>query len=381
MRWIVAPDSFKGSLSAVDAARAMSLGLRRADPGAVWKTLPMADGGEGSLDALHAALGGRWQSARVNDAAGHGQQVQWLRLPDGRGVIEVARVVGLLQAGATDLALRDTRGVGQLMLACLDAGVDRLAIALGGSSTNDGGAGCLAALGARFLDRDGNVLLPHPSGLENLHSVDVSMLDPRVRSVDLEIWSDVDNPLLGMRGATSVFGPQKGVTADRIAWFDGILSRLAGLCDAAFGRSLSMAAGSGAAGGLGYALQLLRGTMVSGGEAVSACLGLEAAMDDCDWVLVGEGRSDAQTLSGKAPLAVARLARRKGVPVTLLSGAIQPSPALHAAFDGCFSVCSGPMTLPEAQRAAADMLADATEQVARTILAARRDSVPGAGRR
>lgn len=372
MHWLLTPDSFKGCLSAEMVAQAMAAGIGRADPAAACELLPMADGGEGTLSVLHRALGGEWRSFEVNNAGGRPCRAACLFLDDGSALIEVARVIGLEAAGAAPVAARSSYGVGQLMRACLDAGAQRLMVALGGSSTNDGGAGCLAALGLRLLDADGEALSGTPDDLARLQRLETDGLDPRLAEVPLEVWSDVDNPLLGARGASRVFAPQKGARADELPALEAALQRFAAFADRAWGQAASTLPGSGAAGGLGYALKLIGGVLQSGAGAVAHHVRLADAIARADWVVTGEGRSDVQTLAGKVPSEVARQAHLAGVPVTLLSGALDEETRLAALFDGCFSVCPGPMPLSAALADAAELIANASEQLARALCAARR---------
>jgi glycerate kinase len=245
-------------------------------------------------------------------------------------------------------------------------------VALGGSSTNEAGAGLLAALGARFTGRDGRAIeRPALCDLEHIVTVDFAQLDARLAGVRLAALSDIDSPLCGAAGATAVFGPQKGVASERVALYDGWIGHFAALCEAALGRQVANCAGAGAAGGLGWALQLLGAEAKSGAIAIAEMNGLDAALAGADWALTGEGRSDAQTLRGKAPLAVAQLGRRHGTVVTLLSGAIAAD-SLHALathFDGCFSIIPRPMALELAIESAGELLADAAEQLTRLRMA------------
>ncbi|WP_293813740.1 glycerate kinase [uncultured Aquitalea sp.] len=374
MRWLLAPDSYKGSLSAAEVAQAMRRGLLRADPAAECVLKPMADGGEGTLDALHAASGGEWLSLPSLDAVGRAQEVACLRLPNGMVVVEVARIVGLPQAGETAVLQRHSGGVGSVLRQLRESGVRRIAVALGGSSTNDGGAGCLAALGAEWRDATGGVLDGSPAQMAACVTLLAEGLREAWRDVELEIWSDVDNPLTGSRGATAVFGAQKGVSADVAQALDAGIEAWAGELDALHGEAVRLRPGSGAAGGLGYALQWLGGCMRSGAEAVAEHTGLAAALTQADWALSGEGRSDSQTLSGKAPACVAALAATAGVPVSLISGAVEADAEgrLAQRFQGMFSLCNRPMTLAMALDEAAERVAECAEQLARAILAARR---------
>ena len=380
MRVVVAPDSFKGSLTAPEAAAAIARGVARAAPVAVAVQRPMADGGEGTLDAVMRAAGDGAirgtldvegaDGARI--AAGYGIVER-----DGEpvAVLEAAQVVAITDAAgmSVDVTSRSTRGLGQQIRALLDRGLRRFMVGVGGSSTNDGGAGLLAALGVRFLDAAGRDVASTPRGLERLARADASSFDARLAACEIAILSDVNNPLAGPRGATAIFGPQKGVAADRVAAIDATIARYAALVEPALGRGAAERPGAGAAGGLGYALMLAGGTLRSGAEVVADLIGLDAALDDADWAITGEGRSDAQTLLSKGPSVVAGRARARGVPVSLLSGAIDASslPALNARFDGCFALPAGPATLDACVRDAATTLADRAEAMTRLFAASR----------
>jgi glycerate 2-kinase len=374
---VVAVDSFKGSLAAHEACEAIARGLRRARSDIEVRLRPMADGGEGTLDALLAASPhGRRLRVGVRGAAGAPIDADVGILADGRGVVEIARIVGLTDAAATrtDVRERDTRGVGAALLHLVDAGCRDIAVALGGSSTNDGGAGLLAALGVRFLDGAGRELAPTPTGLAALARVDASTLNGRLDGMALTILSDVDNPLTGARGATAIFGPQKGVARADVEAIDRTLAHYAALLEAALGRTAATQPGAGAAGGLGFALQMLGARFASGAEVVADINGLDAALAGAAWVITGEGRSDEQTLMHKAPLVVALRARKRGVPVTLLSGAIDPAAiaALGAQFDGLFALPPGPATLADSIAHTADWLADRAQALAQLFFSAPR---------
>ncbi len=378
---VVAPDSFKGSLSAPAVCAAIARGLARVWPEAEIRERPMADGGEGTLDAVLWALGagGQRRIQIVGGAGGAPVSAAWGLVdgPKGRtAVIEIAEVVGLTDAAGMRVSVgaRTTRGVGELMRALLDLGIRRFLIGVGGSSTNDGGAGMLASLGLALFDAAGGPVAPTPDGLASLTRADAGGLDPRLAQASITIMSDVNNPLCGERGATAIFGAQKGVAAGDGARFDATLSRFATLAERAVGVSAAANAGAGAAGGLGFALQLLGGTFCSGAEVIAQLIGLDAALAGADWAITGEGRSDAQTLLRKAPWVVAERARASGVPITLLSGAVDPAALaeLGRAFDGCFALPAGPASLAECIAQADRLLADRAEQIARVFVAARR---------
>ena len=373
---VLAPDSFKGSLSAAAAAAALAEGLRRVWPDADLRLCPMADGGEGTLDAV-LSRGGQRSTDRVSDVSGKPLTVAYGSIGEpATAVLEVAQVVGLTDpAVATiDVEHRTTLGVGELMRHRLDAGVRRFMIGLGGSSTNDGGAGLLAALGLSLTDARGQAIAPTPAGLAALAAVDASGLDPRLADAEIIVMSDVNNPLTGDRGATAIFGPQKGASRERIAEIDRRIANFASLAERALNRRAQDEPGAGAAGGLGFALQLIGGKMRSGAEVVADLVGLDAALDGAGWAITGEGRSDAQTALGKTPLIVALRAAAQQIPVSLISGSIDRSalPALGRYFAGCFSLPSGPAKLEQCLAQAAELLADRAEQVARLFDIARR---------
>jgi len=381
---VVAPDSFKGSLSAPEAAAAIAAGLARGAPGATAILRPMADGGEGTLDAVVRAAGGAASRGEIEVEGAGGAPVRaGYGIVDRDGsptaILECAQVVAITDAAgmSVPVASRTTTGLGLQLRALLDLGVRRFMVGLGGSSTNDGGAGLLVALGLRLLDADGRDVEPTPDGLARLSRADASALDARLAACEITIMSDVDNPLAGERGATAIFGPQKGVEAGEVAAIDATLARYAAIVESAAGKRAAERPGAGAAGGLGHALMLAGGTMRSGAEVVADLIGLDAALADADWAITGEGRSDAQTLLSKGPCIVADRARARGVPVTLLSGAVDAASlaALHARFDGgCFALPAGPATLDTCVRDAAALLADRAEAIGRLFVAGRRHS-------
>ena len=376
-RIVIAPDSFKGSLDAIDVARAIASGVRRVWPDADCVLVPMADGGEGTLDAVLSA-GGERRAVQIRGAAG-GPLCAGFGIVerDSRpvAIIETAQVVGITEpAGmAVPVGERATQGMGELIRHALELGVRDFLIGLGGSSTNDGGAGLLVGLGVRLLGEDDRTIAPHPEALGQLRRVDASGLDPRLGESRITIMSDVDNPLTGPRGATAIFGPQKGVTPDLHERYDGAIAGFARLAEKAFGRRASDNPGAGAAGGLGFALQLIGGEFRSGAEVIADLLRLDEALTGADWLITGEGRTDLQTLLGKTPHVVAQRAAKQGVPASLLSGGIDRAalPALADTFAGCFSLVFGPMSLADAIADSAGLLADSAEQMSRLLDSAR----------
>ncbi|WP_296654612.1 glycerate kinase [Paraburkholderia sp.] len=365
---VIAPDSFKGSLSADGVAAAIAEGIRRARPDADIRLCPMADGGEGTLDAMLIA-GGKRHVISVRGAAGPMRDAAVGLLQDGSAIVETAEIVGITDpvGMGVPVAARSTTGMGQAIRILLDEGVRRFYVALGGSSTNDAGAGLLVGLGLQLFDAAGQPVDPTPEALVRVARVDVSGLDARLADASFVAMSDVDNPLTGEHGATAVFGPQKGVTPEQVAPIDAALAHFADLVEAALNRRVRNEAGSGAAGGLGFALRMLGASIEPGAEVVARQIGLDTALHGANWLITGEGRSDVQTLHGKAPFIACRHAQAAGVPATLLSGAVDPAalPRLSEHFSGCFSPAPGPITLDAAIRDAATLLTNVTEQLAR----------------
>ena len=323
MRILVAPDKFAGTLTAVQAADAIAEGWRRQAPVDEVTTVPMADGGPGFLDVMHASLGGELNAATVRGPLGASVPATFLMV-EGTAYIESAQACGLdllphqerrPVAGATESA--STYGVGQLVAVAIEAGAQRIVVGLGGSGTNDGGAGLLAALGA--TSQPEGALTAGPSGMAELTSVDVEPARRRVAGVELVAATDVDNPLLGLRGATNVFGPQKGIAAERLIEVDGALTTFAHLAD----RSFADEPGAGAAGGLGFALLLLGGRREPGFETVAGAVRLAEHVSAADLVVTGEGKLDWQSMSGKVVSGLAALAGKAMRPCVALAGDVQ----------------------------------------------------------
>lgn len=351
MKVVLAPDSFKESMSAAQAVAAMARGVRTVLPDAECVEVPMADGGEGTADALVAALGGQWRTVASTDALGRPIEAAY-GLSGGLAVVEVAAAVGigLVAPAERDVARSSSLGVADLIRDALGAGATRLVVGLGGSATTDGGAGLLAGLGVRWLDADGNALSPTPAGLAALDHADVSGLDPRLAAVAIELASDVTNPLLGTEGAAAVFGPQKGATPGQVPVLDATLARIADALVAAGLPDVRDLPGSGAAGGLGAAFLALGARMRRGVEVVAEAAHLEEAVAGADLVLTGEGSLDRQTLSGKTPAGVADVAARHGVPVIAFAGRLGEGSEelLGRGFAAVVSITTGPCDLATA---------------------------------
>ncbi|GLX13726.1 hypothetical protein Pstr01_19650 [Pseudomonas straminea] len=353
MKIVIAPDSFKESLSAPDVAQAIARGWLAVYPDAEIVLCPMADGGEGTVDAVLAAAGGERREQVVQGPLATSVTAHWGWLGDGTAVIEMAAASGLhhVPSGQRDPRVTSSYGTGELIIAALDAGAKRIILGLGGSATNDGGSGLLRALGVRFLDAGGNELRPGGAALAALQRVDLSALDTRLHDVQVEVAADVDNPLCGAKGASAVFGPQKGASAQQVEELDAALARLAEVVGEALGEDFSTFPGVGAAGGLGFAAKAFLGARFRPGiELVAELSGLADAVRGADLVITGEGRLDDQSLHGKTPVGVARVAREQGVPVIALAGSLGEGyqQVYEAGIEACFSLAPGPITLEQA---------------------------------
>lgn len=379
MRVLVAPDSFGGALDSVGVAEAIATGWRTARPEDVVLPVPMADGGEGTLAAVAAALGERAvrRSAMVHDPLGRAVRADWLLLDEGRtAFIEMAAASGLARLAEGERTpasalIASTRGTGELLLAALDAGVTSVVLGLGGSATTDGGAGMLSALGARFLDASGGELPPGGAALARLARIDAGGLDPRLRGVEVVVASDVTNPLTGAAGAAAVYGPQKGANAAAVTELDAALAVFGAAAEATTDRAVVDVAGAGAAGGTGTALLAFTGVALRPGFAVVAELvRLPAGLAEADLVITGEGRADEQTLAGKTAMGVAQLARDADVPVVLLCGGLGPGAELlerAGLFDLVQPIPDRPMPLAEAMADTERLLVNAAERLARSV--------------
>jgi glycerate kinase len=370
MKIVIAPDSFKESLSAPQVAEAIAAGWADVYPQAELCLRPMADGGEGTVDAVLAATGGERRECEVSGPMGAPVLAHWGWLENATAVIEMAAASGLhwVAREQRDATVASSRGTGELICAALDAGAQRIILGLGGSATNDGGAGLLQALGVRFLDAAGRDLAPGGAALAQLDQIDLTGLDPRLLDVQVEVAADVDNPLCGEKGASAVFGPQKGATPAQVAQLDAALSRLAWVVSGTLGEDFSQFPGVGAAGGLGFAAKaFLRARFRPGIELVAELSELADALRGADLVITGEGRLDEQSLHGKTPVGVARQAQAAGVPVVALAGSLgEGYEQLYAVgIDAAFSLTPGPVTLEQACADAAAQLRARAGDIAR----------------
>ncbi len=362
----MAPDSFKGSLTSVEVAQALAHGWRRVRRGDEIVLAPLADGGEGTLEAIAATGEWTWQTVDATDPIGRPVAARWLRSLDGeRAVVELASASGLsrLKPGERDPFGASTRGTGEVLVAVLDAGIRHIVLGIGGSATSDGGRGILEALGARVTDHaDGTV------------RVDLSGLDARLRDVELRIACDVTNPLLGVDGAAATYGPQKGADAAAVTVLDARLARWADALDAATGRNERQTPGAGAAGGTAFGLLSVRAwfrtlELVPGVDLVVDETGLRDRLAGADLVITGEGRIDAQTAFGKTAMGVARLAREVGVRCVAVGGGVEPEgvAALETFGATVVPVWERPVPLAEALAAGAAPLVECGARIAATF--------------
>jgi glycerate kinase len=330
MKIICAPDSFKESMTAEQAAMAMRDGILQAHRDAQVDLCPIADGGDGTVDAMLSATDGKARVTRVAGPLAEPIMATWGILGDGHtAVIEMAAASGmaLLDADQRDPARTTTYGTGELIRAALDAGVKRILVGIGGSATNDGGCGMAQALGARFIDKDNHAIdQPMAGGLiQSVVDIDMSTLDPRIGDCEIVVACDVTNPLTGPNGAAHVYGPQKGADAQMVIQLDDALKHLADLIAQKLGKDVRDVPGSGAAGGLGAGLLAFTGaTLKSGVDMVLDAVRFDQRVADCDLCLTGEGRLDGQSVSGKATTGVAQRAARHGVPTVALVGSVGP---------------------------------------------------------
>ncbi len=369
MKLLLAPASYKESMSAREAAEAMARGARAADPRLPLELLPVADGGEGTLDTLVFSGRGVTRAVEVTGARGEPVTARIGLLPDGSMVVEAAEAVGLarLPPERRDPRLATSRGVGEMIRAALDLGATRIVVGLGGSATNDGGAGALRALGAVLLDASGQPVEPGGAALARLASADLAGLDPRLARVPLAIACDVRSPLCGDGGASRLFGPQKGATPAVVEELEAALGHFGRVLERALGRELAEVPGAGAAGGLGAGLLASGGRLVPGAELVLQAIGFDRHLGHALGVLTGEGALDGQTPQGKAIAAIVSHAYRARVPVIALAGRLVPGyEALFArGLTSAFSIVPGPCDLATARAEGAANLEAAARAVVR----------------
>ncbi|MCG3463143.1 glycerate kinase [Xenorhabdus bovienii] len=370
MKIVIAPDSFKESLSALQVAEAIEQGFREIFPQATYIRLPMADGGEGTVESLVAATGGQRISCSVTDPLGQPVDAFFGLLGDGKtAVIEMAAASGLhlVPMEQRNPLITTSYGTGELILAALEHGVQKLILGIGGSATNDGGAGMMQALGAKLWDGDSRILPWGGAALTRLESINLSSLDPRLNQLEITVACDVNNLLCGESGASAIFGPQKGATPEMVKVLDSALHHYGMKIESLTGKKVIDVAGAGAAGGMGASLLgCLDANLQSGIEIVINILKLEEAIQEADLVITGEGRMDSQTIQGKTPIGVARVAKKFGIPtIALVGGMSRDYHVVHQhGLDAVFSIVPGVCSLSDALANGADNLRITARNVA-----------------
>lgn len=359
MKIVIAPDSYKESLSALEVATQIELGFKEVFPEAIYVKVPMADGGEGTVQAMVEATQGRHIEVDVTAPLGDRVRSFYALTGDGRtAVIEMAAASGLALVPATQRnpEVTTSYGTGELITAALDAGARHLILGIGGSATNDGGAGMLQALGAQLLTEQGQAIGRGGAALAQLARIDLSGLDSRLADCTIEVACDVDNPLTGPRGASAIFGPQKGATPEMVQSLDANLQHFARIILRDVGVDVDAVPGAGAAGGMGAAmLAFLKGQLRPGCEIIAQAVGLDNAVRDADLVITGEGRIDQQTIFGKTPFGVAAVARKHGVPVVGIAGSLGTNAhvvhehGIHAIFSVLNRTCDIQDAMAEAE--------------------------------
>ncbi len=377
MRILIAPDKFKGSLTAAAVAESIAQGWNEAWPGSETVLAPIADGGEGFAEALCRALGGVWVTTEALDPIGRPVSARYAWVESQKlAIIEMSEASGLWRLKREELApLRaNTFGTGQLIRHAAEAGAQKILVGLGGSATTDGGIGMAEALGYVFYTSDGDRIEPHPSNLLALMRIGTRGAIPLPEIIAA---SDVQNPLLSSRGAARVFSPQKGADPQTVETLEGGLQNLADVCTLDFEGDFRDAPGAGAAGGIGFGLMTFcRASIRSGFDLVAEVLRLEDRIAECDLVLTGEGRLDEQTLEGKGPAGVAALARRMNKPVIAFAGSISEDPRVGEVFDATCPIVDRPASLAEAMEHGADFLRRAAARTARIFRAGQEERLP-----
>ena len=374
MKIVIAPDSFKGSLTALQVAEAIEVGLRRVFPTAAIEKVPMADGGEGTVQSLVDATSGEILTARVRDPLGNPIDAQYGVLGDGiTAVIEMAAASGLtlVPLDKRDPRITTTYGTGELIRAALGHGCRKLIIGIGGSATNDGGAGMAQALGAKLLTASNEQIGPGGGSLATLNSIELSELDRRIREMETVVACDVNNPLTGKEGASHVYGPQKGATPEMIEELDANLAHFNKIVQRDLNKSVGDVPGAGAAGGLGAGLMaFLNASLKSGIDIVTEATQLSKQFSGADLVITGEGQINFQTVFGKTPVGVAKVAKTHNIPVIAIAGSIadRSDGVYNAGIDAMVDIVPEPMPLETAIEKATTLIETAAERAGRMII-------------
>lgn len=373
MKIVIAPDSFKESLTALQVAQAIEIGFKKIFPDAEYIKVPMADGGEGTVQSLIDAWQGQSMVTEVTAPLGNKVLAEWGLSADRKtAIIEMAAASGLhlVAENERNPLITGSYGTGELIKAALNFGVEKIILGIGGSATNDAGVGMLQALGAAFLDDEGKPLVAGGAALKRLSKIDLSALDPRLATTQIEVACDVDNPLCGERGASAVFGPQKGATAAMIKELDAALSLFSQKVKQQLNKDIANIAGAGAAGGMGAGLQLLpKCRLKSGVDIILEATHLSKVMADADLVITGEGRMDSQTVYGKTPVGVAKTAKRFHKPVIAIVGCLRADYEVvyDAGIDAVFPIIRNLASLSDTLAQGRENLISTAQNVARTL--------------
>jgi glycerate kinase len=375
LKVVIAPDKYKGSCPADRVAAAIARGWLALCPGDEAVLVPVADGGDGTLEAMRAACGGTYHTMPARGPLGEPVEGRWLRLADGTAVVEMAQVSGLhlVEKSQLDVRRADTYGTGQLLCDALDKGCRRFIVGIGGSATNDGGMGMLRALGARFFGAGGELTIP--CELHELESVDFAGFDSRIADCEIIVACDVANPLCGKDGASAVYGPQKGASPEDVRHMDNSLGRLAATVARGMGLDRSGSPGAGAAGGLGWALlQCCGAEMRPGIGVVLDAAGFDTLLADAGLIITGEGSLDGQTAMGKVPVGIARRVAGTGIPVAVIAGSlgVGHEAVYSMGIDCAIGIAPGPMSLAEAMANAEELIEKAAMRLARIVNIGRR---------
>ena len=373
MKIVIAPQAFKGSLSALNVANAVQKGVRRIFPDAQILACPVADGGDGTLETLVESSGGKIMETNVADPTGKPIVAQWGAMGDeNTAVIEMARTSGLalLTLEERDPLNATTYGLGEIIVSALNKGFRKFIVGIGGSATNDAGAGMAQALGIRLMDREGRNLVFGGAALQNLSVIDTSSIDQRVLESNFQIACDVNNPLTGPEGASAVYGPQKGATEENVRQLDSALGVFAEVAKRDLGKDISNLEGAGAAGGLGAGMiAFVEGHLRAGVDIVLDTVNLAEKLESADLVITGEGSIDFQTVYNKAPIGVARMAKARGIPTIGISGMLGKNYQIvhNHGIDAALSIANGPISLEESLQNAPSLISEAVEESLRLI--------------
>ena len=377
MRVLIAMDSFKGNLTGLEASQAVSAGVQRACPWADVRIVPIADGGEGTVDAFVHSLHGQTVKSTVRSPLGETIEAAWGLLPDGGAIVELAAASGLplVPLESRDPLVTSSYGTGQQIRAALDAGARFIVLGLGGSATNDGGMGVMAALGARFLDESGAELAPVGASLERVDRIDLSGVDVRTHDADFLLACDVQNPLCGENGAAAVYAPQKGASPEDVARLDAGLRHFAAAVERATGKNVVSLPGGGAAGGAGAGLTAMLGARLTRGiDVLAQVVGLDEEIREADVIFTGEGRIDHQTAQGKVISGLAARARAAEVPLIAIVGCIRGhiGPLMSMGLTAVFPTAAGPCTTAQSFQHSREDLERTASQVMRVMRGAQR---------